>query len=676
MAIKRQTKISSASIVPGVRLDLNPFQQRAGTARLLQNWIPERNRLTRKCFAPKFHTTALTASGVVWDIIDFRFHRNDAPQSQLLIFRSDGKIYRRTAGSELEIFPGTTSYAVLNARPGIVQFSNRLFFSDLSSVYVYDGRSIRPWGIARPTAAPVLTAIAGTDFAATDTVSASITWVIEDETGTRVHESSCSDPAAFLTMTNPKLHGDISALTPPAHATHWSFYVSELTGSSVRRRAVTTAIATKTVDVTYFPASNAAEEPVRNDPPDPSTLLTTWRNRIAMRDELDPRKIWFTAFGEVKATNAGAAEESVCGRDGATSISDLINEFRFPDHRTRLIAEHENYLICFTESNGYYIVGTGGIIDDQGTRSMTNEHIMPEGAAGSRAGCSTPYGFAWMTQGRKINLFAGTQVLDIGYSIQPQLNTIPETNLGDTSFYWWNGNGRKQLLVAVKCAAGDTLSSSPGWRGLIYDFDLASEAQRPGEWFEWSDHNYTVFRDYLDGDHRFLLGGDDSGDVYQMDTIVDPAHLSRSMILGQTYLGSTLQNNPAATMRTGIMSPADDYNATGLYLAYVRGSQDGPSTTFGSNPTLKCAVDVINPDAALPITLTSGSVFDSGEYYAWLKPDNTGVEGGALAKQFQFEASYAAGASNNGEIDTRYTVALECLYKLSFSWQQQGDIKK
>jgi hypothetical protein len=400
-----------------------------------------------------------------------------------------------------------------------------------------------------------------------------------------------------------------------------------------------------------------------------------WRNRVAMREEPDPRNVWFTSYGEVKALVNGSPEESVSGKD-SSSISDIVNQLAFPDLQVRLIAEHSNILLIFTEAEGYAIVGTAGILDNIGTRGISSEHFVDEGAAGPNSGISTPFGFAWMTSGRKINLWVGGQKLvNIGDPIKTQLDTIPEGDLRDVTLYWWDGNGRKWLVVCAKCADSDNLTGSATYRALIYDFDLATEQDRPGEWIEWTDHTYTAIKGYRDGAQRFLLGGDASGNVYQLDTISNPSHLNRSMILGKTYAGSSISNNPVSTIRTGLMVPNNDQNATGLYVSVVRGSQAGPSTSLGSNPAITCAVDSIDPDTAPGISLTLGSAFDSGEYHAWLAPESGGEEAGALGKQFQIEAAYAAGSSNNAEADGRLTVALEALYKLAFSWTPQADSK-
>jgi hypothetical protein len=680
MPTRNQQKLTTASIVPGVRLDLNPFAQRAGTARLLRNWIYERGRLMRKPFSPLFQTKAATATGRVWDEIDFRFHRAGSPESQFLVVRSDGRIYRRNGGGgELEIFPGATTFSVLNARPKTVQLGNRIMFSDRSTAYIYDGRTFRRWGIPREASAMTTpSVVAGPGITAANGVNATFTWVVLDEAGNRVHESSRSNPSALsAALSNQKARLSIAAFTIPSGygITHWSGYMSELNASGVRRRANTTRITTTTFDVDAFPAATLPREPLRNDPPGASLVMGQWRHRIAMRDESNKNRMWFTSFGEVKATNAGSPEESVSGR-GDDSVSDLVNEFLYPDSEIRLIAEHANLLIVHTERNGYGIIGSAGVLDNLGTRGLSNEHFINEGAAGPHAGTTTPFGWAWMTPGRLIRLYlGGQQVLDIGQPIQPQLDTIPEGDLFDVTFFWWDGRGRKQLYVCCPCADSDNLSGTASWRAFVYDFDLGSEPDRPGEWSELTDHEYTVVKSYMDGDERFLVGGDTSGDVYQLDVIADPAHLNSSAILGKTYLGSTVQNNPLATMRTGLIEPSEGRNSVGEYLAIVRGSQDGPSTTIGTNPTVSMAADPIDPDADPGISLTLGSARDSGEFHAWLAAESGGDPGGCLAKQFQFELEYPAGANKTTDANGRETVNVEAIYKMSFAWRPDADIK-
>jgi len=674
--IRNQQKVSSTNIVPGIRLNLNPFEQRSGSARVLRNWTPTFNRLTRKAFAPKFHATADTASGSVWAVKEFNYHRANAPETQLLIFRSDGKVYKATGGSELEIFPGLTGFTALSSRPQPVQIGNFLVWGDTENAFIYDGRSIRAWGLARePTVLPVVAADTG-NITAAGGLSATVTWVVLDEQGNRVHESSRSPVSAFQILSGQGLKVTKTTMgTPPAATTHWSVYMSENNLSAIRLRAATTPIVTDFVVIADLPAATSPIEPIRNDPPPASNIMSTWKNRIAMVDRNDRRRVWFTAFGEVNGLLNGAGAESVSGAD-SSSVSDIVNEFLFP-RQVNCLVEHEDLLFIFTQVQGHVIMGTGGILDAAGNRDLFSGQQFSEGAAGARAAVSTPFGLAWFTPGRQVWLWPGAETkIDIGQDIQTILENIPSASMDSVELHWWDGNGKKWLMMAVDAPAGEDPEGSTAQRLFIYDFSLRSDQQRPGEWFEWADVTTTSIGTYIEGGQRFLLTGDSSGDVYQQDVIADPAHLSRSAILGRTYLGSSIQNNPAATMTTGLIMPSGDLWSTGLYIGLVRGSHDGPSTSIGSNPTVNSAIDPLDPDTTPSIALTLGSADTSGEFRAWLLNEAGGTEGGALARQFQFKLSYAAGSSNNAEADGRTTVALEALYKLSFSWQPQQELAK
>ena len=145
MGIRNQQKISSLGIVPGIRLALNPFAQQVGSARILRNFVPERGRLARKGFSPNF-VAAPTASSV-WHTKNFRYTRASAPENEELIFKANGRVYKRVPSAEQEIFPGVTSFAVLNQKPFVGQLGNRFFWNDGSAGYVYDGKSVQSWVI-------------------------------------------------------------------------------------------------------------------------------------------------------------------------------------------------------------------------------------------------------------------------------------------------------------------------------------------------------------------------------------------------------------------------------------------------------------------------------------------------------------------------------------------------
>ncbi|KKK51284.1 hypothetical protein LCGC14_3116500, partial [marine sediment metagenome] len=82
----------------------------------------------------------------VWHVKNFRYTRANAPENEILVFKANGKVYKRVPSAEQEIFPGGTSFAVLNQKPFVGQLGNRFFWNDGSAGYVYDGRNIQSWG--------------------------------------------------------------------------------------------------------------------------------------------------------------------------------------------------------------------------------------------------------------------------------------------------------------------------------------------------------------------------------------------------------------------------------------------------------------------------------------------------------------------------------------------------
>ncbi len=671
--------------MPGIRLALNPFAQQVGSARILRNFVPERGRLARKSFSPDF-VSAPNANDV-WHIVNFRYTRSNAPENELIIYKDNGRVYKRVPSAEQEIFPGVTSFPVLNQKPFVGQLGNRLFWNDGSAGYVYDGRDIQSWGIERETAAPTTTAT-GTGLTMATGLKAAITWVVLDEAGNRVHESSRSDVAAFQVLSNENLQIDKSGLTDDARATHWSGYVSELDGSEILRRTNTTIIQTDTFIVTALPAALDPKAPTRNDPPPKSTVGEVAKNRIFLRDDQSPEQFWFSALGEVKGLNNGAPDESFPGKD-SSSLSDLSNNDFIPDREISAIKEHNNIVFLFSERRGFGLTGELSLLDNRAPRDMTKLEVFTEGCAGADATESTPFGLVWFTPGRKLWLWAGGQeLIDIGEPIQTLLGTIPAGSLSDVYMKWWEGNGRQWLVIALNSRDGESPDDSTtlAQRTLIYDFSLPSprpdRAQPdPGSWIEWTDIAATCVGTYIANDgQEFLLIGDSSGNVKQADTIVSPCHLNRSFILGECYLGSTVQNNPAANMRTSLLLPSSDQWSIGHYLQLVTGDQNDPGAPSAgalTEPTISSWIDPTSVDSpGTAITLTLDSALTSGDKRAWLQPESSGNTntGGAFAKQFLFEAAYSAGVDDTGNADNRETNRINTIYKMGFTWSPKPEL--
>ena len=820
----------------------------------MRNWIPERGRLSRKAFSPDFTVKPDTAGGDIWHLRQFQYVRASGHENKLLIFRDDGKVYRKQSSYEQEIWPATAvnvtssvagtaaqsgggtawtnitntaasddayasvtlaagatsqrleltnfgfaiastsnilgitleiecnspvsanavrvfrlqlmyggtvvgtekelvvspvasdstlafgsstdlwgfgpSPAIVNTstfgiaitanedaglggytlngdivrltvhygstvstlvnKPFARQLGNRFFFSDNVSQKVYDGRGLpRDWGLARTTTAPSVAAanVGGSVVAATG-VKGAITWVILDEQSNRVHESSRTNlNASFVVIggADDAVTVDISALTPPAHATHWSAYISELDGSEVLRRAATTAIATTSVTITAFPAATTAKAPIRNDPPPKSRVGWIAKNRIFVCDDANPNRFYFSALGEVVGLSNGAAEESFPGY-GSNSVSDLINSDTLLDPEVRAGVEHENIIFVFGNRRGYAYIGEMNLLDNRAPRSLVKLQQFDENCAGPDALASTPYGLAWMNSGRRIFLWSGGQELqDIGEPIQELLDTIPSNELDMVYFHWYSGNGRQWLAINCKATAPDNASgSSEQNRTLIYDFArLApnrSGQPQPGAWLEWTDITGTCAATYLDNEGLpFLLIGDTNSTVKQADVIANPAHLEYTATLGQTYLASSPQNNPACTLRTGLLTPAGDTWATGQYLQILSGDQNGAGAVSAgslSDPTVVSWVDIENPDSpGTSISLTLDTATSAGDKRAWLVPQSSGNTnvGGALGKQFLFQASYATGNDATGESDGRTSARINSLYRVGFTFTPQKE---
>lgn len=700
--IRNAQKTNRTSLVPGLYITANPFNQPAGTARILRNMYIEKGVLRNRLYTPQFACAGSSHENTSdpVDIFNFRYYRANAPENKLLCFTAGGFIYERNSSWMQEIFPsGLTAFTT---RPFYGQLGNRLFVSDGISNYVWDGRGVfKTWGFARPTAAPAVTAqnLAGGIVAATG-VKGCVTWVVLDETGTRVHESSRSDASSFVTVggADDAVRVDISALTAPSRATHWSAYISELDGSNIFRRAATTAITTTTVDISAFPASTTAKAPIRNDPPPPSTVGCVAKNRIFLRDDDAPNTFWFSALGEVRGLLNGAGEESFPGALGTSSISDLSNSDFVPDREIRAMIEHENIVFIFTESKGYALVGEMNLLDNRAPRSLVKLQQFSEGCIGPRMICSTPYGLVWMSPSRKVWLWSGgNELIDLGSPIQPILDLQSDifaarpADFTAGGMMWYSANGKQWLMVNLRSSDWDDNTSGGttafNYRIMFYDFLYAVEGQS-GSWFEWialdanNDAIPTAIGQYQDEDgFVYLLMGDgtDNGIVHA-DADCAPAHFGHSMILGKTYLGASVQTNPAAIIRTGVLELQRGSWFTADFLEYngAMRSFNGLYSVNFVHPAFASWVNVEDPDnPGTSIALTLDTALDSNDQRAWFKPESSGNTnvGGATCRHGIVEATIAAAAASE-DIDSsgsRATPVINNIHKLAVVWHPQKE---
>ena len=602
---------------------------------------------------------------------DFQFTRNGGREHQFLIFKSNGKVYKRQAGMELEVFPGKTSFAPLVSKPVVRVIADRLHVSDASQYLIYDGWDWFVGGLTAPVAAIGTALVAGS---LTGNYKIAVT-AVHQVNGVRIHESSRSPITAFIAPATQNIRVTKPA-DLPARATHWSVYISELSNSDILRRSVTVDINTATTDIAAEPAATSPTLPIRNDPLQPTGVLEVWKNRLAMRSETNPDQLWFTAFGEVKGLLNGAPEESLPGR-GSASVSDIVNSWTLPDAGEPLIAAlwYEEYLWAFSTRNTYVIRGEGALLDARSLRDFFPTHIFSFGAAGPNCVCGTPYGLAFLTKERNLWLWPGTgEMLDIGKDIQSSFNNLTDAQLAAVQLFYWTGGGNTWLLVNLAD------------RVAVFDFGIQTKENPVGVWYFLGTQNGlpgapTCFMNFNQNGRNTMLVGCAEGSVRQLDTDADngitvcqPAHVGLSFILGQTYLGATVQNSPNCTARTGSWQPSEGSWSEGKYLEiFYKSTGDTDSTGIRATaPTINMYYNDINPenpDGAVSQFLTN--ITANFEKRVWLRPDIASSSAGALAKRFQVEIKYT---STKTDGQSRPQLLNDEIWQLGFAWEPRPDL--
>jgi hypothetical protein len=691
--IRGHAKVQALYISPDLALDLNPLSESPNSVRVLRGLIPERGRLIITPYKPvgaiNYATTQPTSD---WHIVNFRYTRASAAENKIIHFANTGRVYEEHADSQIEIFPANTTFAVLTKRPFVGQLGNRLFFSDGVFSYVFDGRSVRRWGLTRSTTAPTVSAVAAGSLTAAIGLKACITWVVLDEASNRVHESSRSNVSAFQILAAENLRVDITALTPPSGTTHWSAYVSELNGSNIYRRSVTTAIGTLTVDVSSLPAATSPKVPTRNDPPPPSTVGCVAKNRIFLRDDANPNRFYFSALGEVEGLLNGSGPESFCGYS-TNSVSDIVNSDTLAREREiRAMTEHENDVYAFSESSGYIFVGDLNLLDSRSPRSLVKYQQFSEGCISAYAVKSTPYGITWMSPGKKLWLFNGNQeALNIGEPIQPSLDAITGDDTKNVFFHWWNGNGRQWLMAGFFYYPTDSSASGTRWRSIsCYDFSRPSTRQTgnvdPGSWFELSletaAHGDFAAATVISEDGQQFLYTSEIANGQITDSRFEPATIGVDNV-GECYVnanaGPFSNDSGNAEVRTQILAPNGDSWTIGHYAEAIFGIETGPGTPATGTFTIPVINSWIDPENAdtpgTGIALTFDTEQSSADRRAWLQPQSAGNTnvGGAFGKRFLFQILFSRDNTSAGSLGGQVHGRWDALYKVALHWSPQKE---
>lgn len=532
----------------------------------------------------------------------------------------------------------TVTQSLFTRKPAIMQLKNRLHVSDGRIDRIYDGWNWVKAGLDAPTLFDSTdTSLTGTGL--TGTYSIAITSVhIRSNNGVdqRVHESNRS-ALASETPANQSIRVSIAAVTLDTRGTHWSVYMSEISGSPNYRRVATLPITTTTYDIAAEPSATSPIAPERNDPRQPSRILTQWKNRGAARSETNPDQLWFLAFGEVDGLNNGAGEECMPGRLGlGTTLTTLANEWQIPDggQPMQCAVYHGEVLVVFTDRNGFYIQGEGALLDNTGLRDFLPQKAASFGAAGPAASLSTPFGLAVVSHEHKLWLLKqlGGEPIDIGHDIQSRLDELTEQQLSDIEMVYWSGEGWDWLLIPLADRIG------------IFDFNLGTEKSPAGSWFSLGSQGALPVPTALAIYHpnkKFLLVGCEDGSVHQLATLCQPAHLGLSFKLGETYLGSTVQDSPTCIARTGPLGSGNgNWTEFSRMQVYHRGHTDQTSIST-SDPIVKAYYDPTNPaDPETGVTLTTATVSGSNEHRAWFAPSATASAAGALARNAHLQIGW------------------------------------
>src|SRR5882724_5510978 len=665
MAKKEKLQLTNLLITDST--EKNPFSVTPDMG-ALENFVPNYGRLIRVPFMPPFVQSASASSA--WGMMDFQFTRNNAREHQFLIFKADGKIYKRQAGMELEIFPGKTSFAPLIAKPVKAVIADRLHVSDGSQYLIYDGWDWFTGGLIAPVAVIGTALVAGV---LTGNYKIAVT-AVHQVNGVRINESSRSPITAFIAPAAQNIRVTKPA-DLPARATHWSVYISELSNSDILRRSVTVDINTATTDISAEPASTSPTMPIRNDPVLPTGVMEVWKNRIAMRSEQNPDQLWFTAFGEVKGLLNGAAEESLPGR-GSASVSDIVNSWTLPDAGEPMTAAlwYEEYLLVFSTRNTYVIRGEGALLDARSLRDFFPTHIFSFGAAGPDAVCGTPYGLAFLTKERNLWLWPGTgELLDIGKDFQGRINSLSDTQLQNVSIFYWTGGGNTWLLIGLAD------------RVEVFDFGIQTKENPIGVPYSIGNQNGlpgnpVSFCNFNLNGRQAMIVGCDEGSVRQFDsdadngiTVCQPAHLGLSFKLGSVYLGATVQNSPNCTARTGSFQPTEGSWSECKYIELFHKS-DGDTDATGiraTAPAVNAYFDDINPQSPDgPISQILVSISNL-EKRAWLRNSLVSSSVGVLAKRLQVEINYT---STKTDGQARPQLLNDEIWQLGFAWEPRPDL--
>ena len=426
---------------------------------------------------------------------------------------------------------------------------------------------------------------------------------------------------ALATKTNGR------AVIADARSTHWHVYASESDGSKIGQYLATVPVtqdlnATPYTDNSVF-IDNVTNtylpifRPVRNDKPPASKLLEVHKIRQWRRRESSPNFFNCTANEEVLAGNNGDAGQSMPGAD-ANTISDMVNEFPYPDQssRIRALVSHMDALFLFSEKNSYPLYGES--VDDFAIAQHTAFTL---GIAGRFAGKSTPFGLAFVSYDKKALLYPSStystkiaevmdttsQLGEIGKPMRNKLFTIDSSRLDEVvSVFYYHGI-RSWWVLSFS-------DVTPAQQSYVYDFQTQ-------KWFQLQRGFGALAVFEVAEGKRVLIGGSSDGFVYVIDD--------------QTGTYSQSGTYPAATYRTALINFGSEMPHVFRYLEV-----EFSNTLMAADTTITYWLDpndVDNPGVGKIMHLKPA--LGAGRYRAF-------TEGGATCQRMLLEIKTKASVNN------------------------------
>ena len=419
--------------------------------------------------------------------------------------------------------------------PDLTTLANGL--SEYLQVYNYsytppDGTKYSPPGANNLLAGVVVTATGFTNpsnnfnAAIYSSTGSSITVVNQGvaETGDSVVPTVAANIITLVTNAAASITNG-RAVICDKRCTHWNVYASESDGSQIGEYLFSVPVTRNLTSTAYVDSSPFIDNanntflpiyrPVRNDRPCASKLLYVHKSRQFRRVESNPSFFAFTANEEVTAGNNGDPAQCLPGASPVT-VSDMVNEYPFPDQSVRLRAlfSHMDALYMFSEKQCYPLYGQS--VDDFAISQMVTFAL---GAAGRFAGVSTPNGLIFMSYDKRAFLYptslystylaqggaAQSAISEIGKPMRNVFAQIPASRLDEVVSVYYHYGIRDWWVVSFPTS---TTVDAP--QTYVWDF-------QGKVWFQLQ-RGFSSLQVFEPSEGALvLIGGDALGNTWVID---------------------------------------------------------------------------------------------------------------------------------------------------------------